>query len=140
MNNFAKYAYLNSYLNRFKQILASDTLTVPELHSILNRIGFKPDNGTMYEKAKLDGILNDRFILNKIRKYLGIEDTKPSVIKPFKPKETVPNYYSDEDMKNASDELLKNDEVFFENKIRITENDLQKIVKECVKKIYKNYL
>lgn len=139
MSNFAKYAYLNSYLNRFKKILPSNTLTVPELHRILHYIGFKHDYGTMYERQKLDDILNNKYIIDKIRQYLGINnsDYGYTEIKPLQ-KQITPNYYSDEDMKNASEELLKNDEVFFEHKIvKLTENDLKKIIKECVKKIKK---
>lgn len=146
MENFAKYAYLNNYIKKFREILPLKTLTSNELHSALYHVGFKPDYGTMYSRNKLENILNSGYILNKIRAYLQINPKTSFNNKDFvkfKKQEIIPNYYTDEDMKNASDELLKNDGVFNESKkmkqntIRINENTLKKIVSESVKKILK---
>ena len=148
MENFAKYAYLNNYIKKFREILPLNNLTTIQLHDALYHVGFKPDYGTMYSRNKLENILNSGYILNKIRAYLQImphvnNSNGYSEIKPIKKQKIIPNYYTDEDMKNASDELLKNDGVFNESKkmkqntIRINENTLKKIVSESVKKILK---
>ena len=139
MDNFAKYTYLNNYVKKFRQKLPLENLTVQDLHQALSNVNIKPKNGTMYERKDIECALNFEPLLNKIRNYLGI-NTHSSNINIGKEnilpkKEISPNYYSSEEMKDASDELLKNDEVFYESKIKITENDLRKIVEECVKKI-----
>ena len=39
-------------------------------------------------------------------------------------------------MEKASQELLKNDEVFYESKcLKIDENDIRKIIAECLRRI-----
>lgn len=139
MDNFAKYTYLNNYVKKFRQKLPLENLTVQDLHQALSNVNIKPKNGTMYERKDVEYALNFEPILNKIRNYLGIHKHSSNIHfdkqNTLPKKEILPNYYSSEEMNDASDELLKNDEVFFENKVKITENDLKKIVEECVKKI-----
>lgn len=144
MDNFAKYTYLNNYVKKFRQKLPLENLTVQDLHQALSNVNIKPKNGTMYERKDVEYALNFEPLLNKIRNYLGINtpSSNNNIGKEkFIPKnEILPNYYSSEEMKDASDELLRNDGIFNENKIKITENDLRKIVEECVKKIKSYYL
>ena len=147
MEDFVKYAYLNNYIKKFREKLPLDSLSPSTLHDALWHIGFKPDYGTMYSRNKLENILNSEYILNKLRAYLQIQPksiniTGYSEFNPVKKQEILPNYYSNEDMKNASDELLNNGEIYYENimkknAVKLNENTLKKIVAESVKKVLK---
>ena len=148
MNDFAKYTYLNNYIKKFREKLPSKELTVQDLHQALYYINIKPKNGTMYERKDVDYALNFEPILNKLRSYLGIKQkTNDSYndwlnFNPLKKQEKQPNYYSSEEMNDASNELLKNNETFYENimkknTIKLNENTLKKIITESVKKILK---
>lgn len=139
--NFNIYAYLNSYINRFREV-TDKSITVQDLHEALRRLGIKTINGTsLYDKQTLENLVTNKNFINKLRTYFKlppIEKPIPVISNP-KPIETVEEPEEDE-MEKASQELLKNDEVFYESKcLRINENDIRKIVAECIKK-YKNEL
>lgn len=147
MENFAKYTYLNNYIKKFRQKLPLENLTVQDLHQALYNVNIKPSYGTMYERKDIEYALNFEPMLNRIRKYLGLSKNS-NQFNQFRQlsrqnvqiDDKKPNYYSNLDMEKESDKLLKQDDVFYENKIKLTENDLRKIVEECVKKIKSYYL
>ena len=140
--NFSTHAYLNNYLTKFRTKLPSENVSVQDLHAALNSINIKPENGTMYLRKDLEKALNFLPTLDMLRKTLHIptsEDKKklkqhnlPVTQKTFK----NPQYFSSQEMQDASNELLMRDEVFNENKtIKLTEADIRQMIYECVKKI-----
>lgn len=147
MSNFSKFTYLGNYIKKFREKLPLNNLSIQDLHYALNQMNIKPKNGTMYERKDIEQVLNFLPQLNNIRKILGVKPKEITTtnnnknVKYFSPEnkkeEIIPNYYNTEEMKIASDELLKNDEVFFENKIKLSETDLKTIIKECINKIIK---
>lgn len=138
--DYNKHAYLNTYINKFRNVLPFKELDVQTLHRIMDYLGVRPYNSNVYNRSDLDFILNSDILLTKIRKFLGIyKEGNPEdfLQEPKLPKQ--PNYYTSDDMKQASDELLKNDEVFYEC-VKLTESDIKKMIIEVVKKVTTYYL
>lgn len=144
MPNFSTHAYLNSYLSRFRDKLPSNNLTVQDLHAALYKINIKPTYGTMYSRQDLEKVLNFLPLLDNLRNVLNIPTSekkkqqfnKSTNITTQQEKPNKPVYFSSEEMQDASNELLRNDGVFNENKtFKLTESDIKQIVYECVKKI-----
>lgn len=133
--DYNKHTYLNNYINKFREKLPYKELDIQTLHRIMAYLGVKPFNANIYNRYDLEYILNSDNLLTKIRKFLGIyKEGNPEDFEkePKLPKK--PNYYTSDEMKQASDELLKNDEVFYES-VQLSIKDIEKIVTEVVKKI-----
>ena len=125
--NFNIYAYLNSYINRFRTV-TDKNITVQDLHEALRTLGVKTINGTsLYDKQTLENLVTNKRFINKLRAYFKLPPIeRPTPITNPKPVKKVEEPEEDE-MEKASQELLKNDEVFYESKcLKIDENDIRK--------------
>ena len=134
--NFNIYAYLNSYINRFRTV-TDKNITVQDLHEALRTLGVKTINGTsLYDKQTLENLVTNKRFINKLRAYFNLPPIeKPTPINNPKLVKKVEEPEEDE-MEKASQELLKNDEVFYESKcLKIDENDIRKIIAECLRRI-----
>ena len=87
--NFNIYAYLNSYINRFRTV-TDKNITVQDLHEALRTLGVKTINGTsLYDKQTLENLVTNKRFINKLRAYFNlppIERPTPinnPAIKPF---------------------------------------------------------
>lgn len=135
--DYNKHTYLNNYINKFRTVLPFKELNIQTLHRIMAYLGVKPYRANIFNKSDIEYVLNSDVLLNKIRKLLGIyKEAKPEDFIRTPKLLKQPNYYSSDDMKQASDELLKNDEVSYTNEcIKLTQTDIKKIVTEVIKKI-----
>ena len=65
--NFNIYAYLNSYINRFRTV-TDKNITVQDLHEALRTLGVKTINGTsLYDKQTLENLVTNKRFINKLR-------------------------------------------------------------------------
>lgn len=117
-----KRQYLGAYINKFRKLLHKDDLTVPELHDALQSgyFKFQTDNNNTYRKEDLDYVLGPG--LRSLKRYFGIEDMpnidsapqQPITMRPQPFKDNTEEYEPEKtDMENASDELLRDQEVFY---------------------------
>ena len=126
--------YANTKIKKFRRVLNLPDLTVGELHAILKWGGVEPKryektksgyNTGVYSMSQIDDLLNNYPKLMLLRKKLvGKRQEKNNASqevgteKEFKnlhPCNNV-NYFSNKEMNDASNELLKQQEVFFEDK------------------------
>lgn len=124
-----KLVTANHVLKHFRKMLGDDNIKANDVHALLARYNVPKHNGKYgisYDYDEVDQALNSMFYDKQSGKF-EVKPLKKQIIK--KTEEYPPEDYSspEEDMDYVSQELLRQDEVMYENKKRkifITEEQL----------------
>lgn len=120
--DFNTETFVKNNLAKFRRAIGLYDLTIGELYAILRWVGIKPirreGNSYVYPKYRIEQLLNTHITLmnvrNKILKNRKTEELKKSDTITYKsPLVNKVNYYSSKDMEDASNDLLRKQEVYF---------------------------
>lgn len=138
--DFRTETYAINFLNKFKQTMGVD-ITIGELHAILRETGIKPlyfdsKHREVYPRYQLNELLrSDREFYRCLR--IVREKQKSNEIKQSWNNEPQTTYEPDlSDMNNASDDLLRQQEVYYDLRESKIEDDFKKY--GITKKVSKN--
>lgn len=138
--DFRTETYAINFLNKFKQTMGVD-ITIGELHAILRETGIKPlyfdsKHREVYPRYQLNELLrSDREFHRCLR--IVREKQKANEIKQSWNNEPQTTYEPDlSDMNNASDDLLRQQEVYYDLRESKIEDDFKKY--GITKKVSKN--
>jgi len=125
--DFNTQIYLNSQINKFRKATGLKDLTLGELYAIVKFANIKPINGTenLFSRYDINCLLNShRLLADATMKIIDDRKAAGKINNQEKTKYTLnfslgsippKNYYTNKEMGNASNELLRKDEVFFED-------------------------